>query len=81
LEDFSKAITFKPSSEELAYYKGATLYKLKRHQEAITELKRATMLNPQNADAYLLLSYSYATLGNQTDAKFAAQKAVDLINP
>jgi tetratricopeptide (TPR) repeat protein len=58
-----------PTPSELHYGLGFEYHNLGRDDEAITELKEATALNPRFAEAYYGLAVAYITLGDRKSAE------------
>ena len=65
-----------PRNASLHYYKGNTLHKLKRYEEALESFKAAVKLKPWEGAYYYGLASSYYAVGNGTEGFEALQKAV-----
>lgn len=61
-----------------ALNRGVGLLQERRYEEAIKEFKRATGLNPESTDAYIIMGRTYAALGQSDNAIAAFQKAVKI---
>jgi protein O-GlcNAc transferase len=68
-----------PTKEEY-FGKGLTLYGQNKHEEAITELKKALELDPSFADAHLAIGHALHKLKRLPEAVEAIKKAIE-INP
>ena len=60
------------------YNIGVCLYRLGRHEEAVTELKEAARIDPNYQKAFYALGMAEAAGGNPVKAKTAFARAVDL---
>lgn len=76
LKIFGMLLIGKPRNANLHYYKGNTLHKLKRYEEALESFKVAIKLKPGEGVYYYGLASSYYLLGNGTQGFEALQKAV-----
>lgn len=73
---FGMLVIEEPRNASLHYYKGNTLHKLKRYEEASESFKVAIKLKPGEGAYYYGLSCSYYAIGNGTMGLEALQKAV-----
>jgi YD repeat-containing protein len=82
-----------PPVDQLHLGIGTMHYNLRRHYEAIEELRKAIELNPKLAEAYYVMCLAYLAVGNRTaaanlhrtlqtlDAQLAKQIGAALTNP
>jgi Flp pilus assembly protein TadD len=59
-----------------ALNRGVSLLQEQRYGEAIKEFKRATGLNPESIDAYIIMGRTYSLTGQSSEAIAAFQQAV-----
>ena len=76
LQIFGMLLIGEPRNASLHYYKGNTLHKLKRYEEALASFQVAIKLKPWEGAYYYGLARSYYSLGNGTMGLEALQKAV-----
>ncbi len=76
LKIFGMLLIGEPRNASLHYYKGNTLHKLKRYEEALESFKAAIKLKPWEGAYYYGLASSYYAVGNGTKGLEALQKAV-----
>lgn len=76
LQIFGMLLMGEPRNASLHYYKGNTLHKLKRHEEALESFRAAVKLKPWEGAYYYGLASSYYAVGNGTEGIEALQKAV-----
>ncbi len=76
LQIFGMLLMGEPRNASLHYYKGNTLHKLKRYEEALASFKAAIKLKPWEGAYYYGLASSYYAVGNGTEGLEALQKAV-----
>ncbi|MGL4226816.1 MAG: tetratricopeptide repeat protein [Rickettsia sp.] len=76
LQIFGMLLIGEPRNASLHYYKGNTLHKLKRYEEALASFQVAIKLKPWEGAYYYGLASSYYAVGNGTEGLEALQKAV-----
>ena len=76
LQIFGMLLIGETKNASLHYYKGNTLHKLKRHEEALESFRAAIKLKPWEGAYYYGLASSYYAVGNGTEGLEALQKAV-----
>lgn len=76
LQIFGMLLMGEPRNANLHYYKGNTLHKLKRYEEALESFRAAVKLKPWEGAYYYGLASSYYAVGNGTEGIEALQKAV-----
>ncbi len=76
LQIFGMLLMGEPRNASLHYYKGNTLHKLKRYEEALASFRAAIKLKPWEGAYYYGLASSYYAVGNGTEGLEALQKAV-----
>lgn len=79
--DFNEAIRKGLRNAETLFYRGLMRYYLENYQLAVEDLQEAIIYEPQFADAYYYLSFTYARLGDEQKARQLAQRALDLDPP
>ncbi|MCC8419313.1 MAG: tetratricopeptide repeat protein, partial [Rickettsia endosymbiont of Glossina mortisans submortisans] len=78
LQIFEMLLIGEPRNASFHYYKGNTLHKLKRYEEALASFKVAIKLRPWEGAYYYGLASSYYAVGNGTEGIEALQKAVSV---
>lgn len=76
LKIFGVLLMGESKNASLHYYKGNTLHKLKRYEEALESFKVAIGFKPWEGAYYYGLASSYYAFGNGTEGLEALQKAV-----
>lgn len=79
--DFNEAIRKGLRNAETLFYRGLMRYYLENYQLAVEDLQEAIVYEPQFADAYYYLSFTYARLGDEQKARQYAQRALELDPP
>jgi len=74
-----KAIRLNPfPSYHYFYSLGRSYYAKGKYEQTLTLLKKAQLLAPDFAPAHLLLAVTYSLLGQQEDARSAAERTIEL---
>lgn len=79
LQIFGMLLMGESKNASFHYYKGNTLHKLKRYEEALESFKAAIKLKPWEGAYYYGLASSYYAVGNGTEGLEALQKAVSVL--
>ncbi len=78
IQNADQAIKLAPSYPDAYYQKGYATFLLEKYTEAESPLKRATELDSKNAVYYTVLAYNYYQLKDNSSARQAVQKALDI---
>ncbi len=72
---FSELAAQKPDDPEIAFYRGRIARRLKRYDEAVQLLEKATALSPDKADYFIALGDAYGAIANETRSFNAARQS------
>lgn len=75
---FARAVQYAPNDGAVRMLNGVYLLKQKKVEEAISELKIADQLEPNNAQLHYNMGLAYVQIKNYPDARTHAKKAYDL---
>lgn len=81
LDDLDTALERGASDDLTLFYRALVLFRRGEWQQAIAGFEQTLRVNPYMADAHFYLSYAFAELGDQENARAHAQTALDLDPP
>lgn len=79
--DFDEAIRKGLKNADTLFYRGLMRYYREAYDLALEDLREAVSYEPYHADAHYYLSFTYARMGDQENARQHAQNALDLDPP